>query len=710
MLITENKVLRNLQEQVAKNKSDISDILEAKAVIAEFGIRVVGEVDTEAELPDPSTYSGEYGDAYTVGIQTPYDYYIFTRPNDDIPQAHWFNVGQFPMPGPQGAPGLPGEKGDKGSMIYTEKFNPTLVTGYNVGDLWINTKDNALFQLNNNGWDRVGYVKGDTGPIGPKGDKGDTGAPGTPLNIVGVVNTVDLLPQPSTVNKATAYLVGASAPYTIYVIVGDIKDTSTWAWQQLAVGGTNVTVNNQPIGTFNADSKLDKMTTTSQYNRAYVVKQDGGQTLLNCGSDAGPYTLVSRTSDAQIIVPETPTATNHAASKQYVDSRVNGEPVNLGYYDTITENSDGTYTITKQTGYIKGTDFLNWGMNGAGNRYVTFEQIKVNNNIENIIGNCGRVDSYSWWNNTFTQVTITYDANSDFLIILLPYGTAENDSSPLNDIRVQYKLSSARTEIVEKNYLAQYNKRFILEQNKIEAEKSSNLWSYENSITINAGSEKWWTLSNATMDAWGLVVGETYSIKSFVNNATKDLAFQLLPGYSDFRDGRTFVFTSDTQIRIGGNTVASTVTFTPKIMLVKGSDIADEYQPYSGAPIHKKEFEDFKNSMKFIPYVSVAETSSSKDISENGTYFVVPTDPTSASLELQVKAGSQGTLQTAYFSGGIISVYRNYNSKFQVCEVKIVYGAGSTAASTYISDSYTPATSANGLISRITGKCKIYKL
>ena len=26
MLITENKVLRNLQEQVAKNKSDISDI------------------------------------------------------------------------------------------------------------------------------------------------------------------------------------------------------------------------------------------------------------------------------------------------------------------------------------------------------------------------------------------------------------------------------------------------------------------------------------------------------------------------------------------------------------------------------------------------------------------------------------------------------------------------------------------------------------
>ena len=386
---------------------------------------------------------------------------------------------------------------------------------------------------------------------------------------------------------------------------------------------------------------------------------------------------------------------------------------NLGYYDTITENADGTYTITKQTGYINGKDFLNRSVNGVGNPYVTFEHVKANKNIENIIGNCSRVGPDSWWNSTFTQVTITYDGNYDFLIILLPNGTAENDITPLNDIHIQYRLPNARTEIVEKNYCAQYNKRFILEHNKREAEKSSNLWSYESNITINAGSEKWWTLSNATMDAWGLVVGETYSIKSFVNNYTKDLAFQILPGWSDFRDGRTFVFTNDTQIRIGGNTVASSVTFTPKIMLVKGIDIADEYQPYSGNPIHKKEFEDFKNSMKFIPYVGVDETSSSsssKDISENGTYFVIPTDPSNASIKLEVKAGPQGTLQTAYFSGGIISVYRNYNNKFQVCEVKIVYGAGSTAASTFISDGHNYSSLPSGILTRITGKCKIYRL
>lgn len=341
MLITENKVLRNLQEQVAKNKSDISDILEAKAVIAEFGIRVVGEVDTEAELPDPATYSGTYGDAYTVGIQTPYDYYIFTRPNDDIPQAHWFNVGQFPMPGPQGEPGLPGAKGDKGSMIYVENMNPTLTTGYNVGDLWINTSDNGLFQLNNNGWDRVGYVKGDTGPQGPKGDKGDTGAPGTPLNIVGVVNSIDLLPQPSTVNKATAYLVGASAPYTIYVIVGDIDDKSTWEWQALAVGGTNVTVNNQPVGTFNADSKLDKITTTADYDRAYIIRADGSQQTKPCRVTAISDALVVRDYAAQIRLPETPADINHATSKKYVDDNLNSKLDKV----TTTSNNSRVYSI-----------------------------------------------------------------------------------------------------------------------------------------------------------------------------------------------------------------------------------------------------------------------------------------------------------------------------------------------------------------------------
>ena len=34
------------------------------------------------------------------------------------------------------------------------------------------------------------------------------------------------------------------------------------------------------------------------------------------------------------------------------DDTTAGEVANLGYYDTITKNSDGSYTITRQTGYL----------------------------------------------------------------------------------------------------------------------------------------------------------------------------------------------------------------------------------------------------------------------------------------------------------------------------------------------------------------------
>ena len=613
-----------------------------------LGLDIKDIVQTYNDLPT----AAEQGNIYAVGTEAPFELYVY---ND----SSWVNLGQFPKAGPKGEQGPKGQDGNPGPRGLTGEPGPRGYTG----------------------------AQGIPGQAGPKGDPGLVDAFAKDEASVTAVGQAYV--------DANGYLqVCTSLSPLTFKQGGYIKGDK---------GDQGIQGLRGPKGDPGEQGPQGEQGPKGDTGATGPKGDTGPQGPIGPQGPQGPQGDVGPQGPEGPIGPQGPKGDKG-------DKGDNGELVNLGHYDTITENSDGTYTITKQTGYINGTDFLNWGMNAAGNRYVTFEQIKVNNNIENIIGNCDKVGSGSWWQNTFSQVTITYDGNNDFLIILLPYGTAENDSSPLYDIHVQYKLPSTRTEIVEKNYCAQYNKRFILEQNKIEATKSSNLWSYENSITINAGSEQWWILSNATLDAWGLVIGETYSIKSFVNNNTKDLAFQIVPGWSDFRDGRSFVFTSDTQIRIGGNTVASTVTFIPKITLVKGIDIADEYQPYSGKPVHKKEFEDFKNSMKFIPYVNVVETTSSQDISENGTYFVVPTDPSSASLKLQVKAGSRGTLQTAYFSGGIISVFRFYDSKFQTCGVTITYGVGTTSSSTYISDSYSPAGSSSGILSRVTGKCKIYKL
>lgn len=79
MLAFGNREFRNLQEQVLKNQQDIEAIEGGSMVIGEFGIKVIGQVTTPEQLPDPEIYEGEYGDAYLVGTQAPYDYYIYTR-------------------------------------------------------------------------------------------------------------------------------------------------------------------------------------------------------------------------------------------------------------------------------------------------------------------------------------------------------------------------------------------------------------------------------------------------------------------------------------------------------------------------------------------------------------------------------------------------------------------------------------------------------
>lgn len=144
----------------------------------------------------------------------------------------------------------------------------------------------------------------------------------------------------------------------------------------------------------------------------------------------------------------------------------------LGYYDTITENDDESYTITRQTGYISGKDYLSKTIynNSVGNGYVAFDNIVVTN-IGEINGNCNKVKSGDWWSNSFSEVAISLKYGNNSLIVMLPNGAT--DTRALNNIYIQYKLATATTEKVEKNHYARYNQRFILEHNKSEAERSA---------------------------------------------------------------------------------------------------------------------------------------------------------------------------------------------------------------------------------------------
>ena len=109
MLKFGNREFRNLQEQVLKNMCDIQDIEQGATVLAAFGIKVVGQVNQASDLPAPATYQGNLGDAFLVGTQAPYDYYIYAKAYEGQEQAAFYNLGQFPKPGPKG------DKGDTGN-------------------------------------------------------------------------------------------------------------------------------------------------------------------------------------------------------------------------------------------------------------------------------------------------------------------------------------------------------------------------------------------------------------------------------------------------------------------------------------------------------------------------------------------------------------------------------------------------------------------
>ena len=62
MLKYGNKEFRNLQEQVEENMLNIARIMEGSVVLDEFGIKVVGQVAAEADLPTVAEYKEAHED------------------------------------------------------------------------------------------------------------------------------------------------------------------------------------------------------------------------------------------------------------------------------------------------------------------------------------------------------------------------------------------------------------------------------------------------------------------------------------------------------------------------------------------------------------------------------------------------------------------------------------------------------------------------
>ena len=199
MLTVNGKEFRNLEEQVLKNKNDIENALQLKNLLTDFGIRIIGQVESAYQIPSVSDYkennpNWNYGDAYTVGTESPYDLYILTRANNNNPQDFWFDIGEFPLRGPVGPQGPQGPQGEKG-----EKGDPGI-----QGERGLQGTPGLRGEI------------GPQGPQGPVGPQGPQGLPGQVYKVIDVLDNTGQLPQPTESIRDNAYIINGF----IYIIMG----------------------------------------------------------------------------------------------------------------------------------------------------------------------------------------------------------------------------------------------------------------------------------------------------------------------------------------------------------------------------------------------------------------------------------------------------------------------------------------------------------
>lgn len=319
---------RNLEEQVQKNKEDIAYHMEITRVLADFGITVLGRVDTYEDIANID--EGEnWGYGYLVGPEDDpngYVVYVWTRPNADIGKdtAYWLNIGKISIVGPQGP------QGRSISNISIDNDYRLTFTFSDGSTQFLNKSVRG--PKGDKGDQGPQGIMGPTGPIGPRGPQGSQGpagpmGPSGVLNIIGTFNSTAVFPSASNYNLGDALLLVSGGTTTLYVLTGEDGDVGTYAWQETSFGGgTMIYINGQAQSTWSPDSKLDKYeggTNEAGDYLIYGVNNNGAQVMVDCSIYARPAEIVFRDAAGNIRVPQSGYKNSFdAIPKQYCDDKV----------------------------------------------------------------------------------------------------------------------------------------------------------------------------------------------------------------------------------------------------------------------------------------------------------------------------------------------------------------------------------------------------
>lgn len=248
MIVYNKNEYRNRPEQILENKEQIAKHWTVDRVLADYGIQIQGQRDTFEEIANLN--EGEnYGYAYLIGPEAPYTTYIWTRAdiNAGETEPYWLNIGSISIVGPQGPKGDKGDKGEKGSKGDKGDKGDTGATG----------------------------AQGKQGAQGPKGEKGEVGPRGLPgeptayIQIKGILTSTSQLPDAASTPTTDAYLIGASVPYSMYLVVEGV-------WKM--------------VGSFNGSGTLVKVYGTNRYtldlDEFVLMKPNAPGTSANGGATA----------------------------------------------------------------------------------------------------------------------------------------------------------------------------------------------------------------------------------------------------------------------------------------------------------------------------------------------------------------------------------------------------------------------------------------
>lgn len=407
-IVWDNKTYRNLQEQVYANMRNIQDIQQGGLVLAEFGIKVIGNVDSAEDLPDPEDYElvGQYGDAYLVGTEAPYDYYIFTRPFEEGSDPQWLNIGTFPQPGPQGPAGQDGAQGPQGPRGLPGAQGPQGLTGLQGPQ----------------------GPKGDTGATGATGPQGPKGDTGTSYIILGQVDDEEDLPEdPSTVDRQGAYLVGTEEPYHLYVITGNVSLQWFDAGEFPNPSDDLEIVKHIPAPASGSGSSSTYVyLTEDEYEKLVVPPNPGNDKIVALCDEYGRayFNTGISTSNSDLIIANMP-------GFNFDGNELRLRQIQL-YLDTDAEQSGehvGEYKLEiPSLSNTKSASINKVIANGEGTATTTLNKLQVGNTIYTIPSGGGGGGSASWGSITGTLSDQT-DLNTALTNVASTASNAANDAT-----------------------------------------------------------------------------------------------------------------------------------------------------------------------------------------------------------------------------------------------------------------------------------------